>query len=174
MPGDAPAHIRPARPDEVERVRDIERASAARFLAIGMPALADDEPTDADTLRRRISAGGLLVGEDADGVPLAFVMFRAVDGCGYIEQIDVLPAHAGKRIGAALIDAVAALARRAGWPALLLSTFRDVPWNAPYYRRLGFEALSDAELGPALLAIRAGHVARGLDETRRVFMRRPA
>jgi hypothetical protein len=46
-----------------------------------------------------------------------------------------------------------------------------VPFNAPYYRRLGFE---DVEaLTPAMAEIRAEHEARGLDETQRVFMRRP-
>jgi hypothetical protein len=55
----------------------------------------------------------------------------------------------------------------------LLSTFRDVPWNAPYYRRLGFTDIVDAALSPALLQIRQEHIERGLDETRRVFMRKP-
>lgn len=163
--------IRPASADEVERVRSIERASATRFLTIDMPEIAADEPTDAATLLRRISSGGLLVSEDA-GEAVASVMFRPVDGCAYIEQIDVLPAYAGQRRGAALLDEVAALARARGWPALLLSTFREVPWNAPYYRRLGFVDLPDTALPAALLAIRREHVARGLDESRRLFMRR--
>lgn len=167
------ARIRPAETTEVERVREIERASATRFLAIGMVDLAEDEPTPAETLVRRIATGGLLVATDEAGSPVAFVMFREVDGCAYIEQIDVLPSHAGKRIGAALIDEVEARARDHSWPALLLSTFVDVSWNAPYYRRLGFRDVPDADLSDALRRIRAEHQARGLDETRRVFMRRP-
>jgi GNAT superfamily N-acetyltransferase len=88
----------------------------------------------------------------------------------YIEQLDVLPAFAGLRLGAALLDRAELLAREAGLGALQLSTFRDVPWNAPWYRRLGFEAV---EVLPASLeAIRRDHIARGLDESRRVFMRR--
>lgn len=161
--------IRSARSEEVEQVRAIERASAQRFVAIDMQALADDEPTDAATLQRRIAAGGLLVHADEHDRPIAFVMFRPLAGSLYIEQIDVLPEHAGRRIGAALLDAVAARTD----DALLLSTFRDVAWNAPYYRRLGFVDLPDAALDEHLRAIRREHVARGLDETRRVFMRRP-
>ena len=99
-----------------------------------MVELAEDEPTAAEILVHRISTGGLLVASDEAGSPVAFVMFREVDGCAYIEQTDVLPSHAGKRIGAALIDEVEERAREASWPALLLSTFKDVPWNAPYYR----------------------------------------
>ena len=161
--------LRAAMTSEIERVRQIERASASRFLGTARAALADDEPTDAKTLARRIAAGGLLVA-DAGGEALAFVMFREVEGCGYIEQIDVLPSHERRGIGARLIEAVAEVARGRGWPALTLSTFKDVPFNAPYYRRLGF---ADVEaLTPGMAEIRAEHEARGLDESARVFMRR--
>jgi len=54
---------------------------------------------------------------------------------------------------------------------VVLSTFRDAPWNAPYYTRLGFLIIDDASLDDTLRAVRAHHVARGLDETQRVFMR---
>lgn len=162
-------HIRPARADEIERVRDIERLSATRFLGTERAALADDEPTDAAILAARIGEGGLLVAAEA-GAPVAFVMFRPVEGCAYVEQIDVAPSHARRGIGARLLDVVADLAGARGWPALTLSTFKDVPFNAPYYARLGFAEVG--ELTPGLVEIRAEHEARGLDETARVFMRR--
>ena len=161
--------LRGAKTSEIERVRAIERASATRFLGTARAALAEDEPTDAATLAARIASGGLLVAEEG-GEAVAFVMFREVEGCAYVEQIDVAPSHERRGIGARLIEAVADLARERGWPALTLSTFKDVPFNAPYYLRLGF---ADVEvLTPAMLAIRAEHEARGLDESMRVFMRR--
>ena len=162
-------HIRPARADEIERVREIERVSATRFLGTDRAWLAEDEPTDAGTLAERIGAGRLLVAADGE-VPVAFVMFRPLEGCAYVEQIDVLPSHARRGIGAALLDAVTELARARGWPALTLSTFKDVPFNAPYYARLGFAVVE--ELTPGLAKVRAEHEARGLDETARVFMQR--
>ena len=162
-------HIRPACADEIERVREIERVSATRFFGTDRAWLAEDEPTDARTLAERIGSGGLLVATEADG-PIAFVMFRSVEGCAYVEQIDVLPSHARRGIGAALLEAVAGVARARGWPALTLSTFKDVPFNAPYYARLGFVEV--AALTPGMAEIRAEHEARGLDETARVFMRR--
>ncbi|MBP6879037.1 MAG: GNAT family N-acetyltransferase [Phenylobacterium sp.] len=162
-------HIRPARADEIERVREIERVSATRFLGTDRAWLAEDEPTDAGTLAERIGAGRLLVAADGE-VPVAFVMFRPLEGCAYVEQIDVAPSHARRGIGADLLEAVAALARARGWPAMTLSTFKDVPFNAPYYARLGFELVE--RLTPGLAKIRAEHEARGLDETARVFMQR--
>lgn len=162
-------HIRPARADEIERVREIERVSATRFLGTDRAWLAEDEPTDARTLAERIGTGGLLVAADGE-VAVAFVMFRPLEGCAYVEQIDVAPSHARRGIGGRLLEAVAGLARARGWPALTLSTFKDVPFNAPYYARLGFEPVE--HLTPGLAKIRAEHEARGLDETARVFMQR--
>ncbi|PXA88419.1 N-acetyltransferase [Caulobacter sp. D4A] len=161
-----PILLRPARAVEIETIRALERASAQRFVGL-MDAIAADEPTPAAVLVRRVAEDGLLVAE-ADGVIAGFVMFRPLEDGLYVEQLDVLPAFAGRRIGAALLDAVAE--RTEG--SLVLSTFRDVPWNAPYYARLGFVEVR--ELTPGMAAIRAEHLARGLDETARVFMARPA
>lgn len=111
---DPDARPRLARLDEVELVRDIERRSASRFLGTERAALADDEPTDAATLMRRIAEAGLWVVDDESGSPVAFVMFREVEGGGYVEQIDVLPAHARRRLGARLLDTVAAVGRARG------------------------------------------------------------
>ncbi len=160
--------IRPALPSEIEIVREIERASAQRFIGL-MDSLAADEPSPAPVLADRIGAGGLLVAE-ADGGLAAFVMFRPIGDSLYIEQIDVLPAFERRRIGAGLIETVAQRARVENRPRLTLSTFREVPWNAPYYRRLGFVDVPDNDLAPVLLEIRREHLARGLDESARVFM----
>jgi len=166
------AAIRLARPQDLETIRRIEQLSAARMRDTAYPYIADDEPTDLESLAARLAAGGLLVACDGADAPIAQVMFRPLREAWYVEQLDVLPAWAGRRIGAALLDAVAARARAASIGALVLSTFIDVPFNAPYYRRLGFDDLADGALDDELRAIRAEHVLRGLDETRRVFMRR--
>lgn len=162
--------LRPAREDEIPTLRAIERASAQRFAGV-MDDLAQDEPTLGPVLADRIASGRLLTAIAYQALA-AFVMFRPVEDSLYIEQIDVLPAFAGQRIGARLLDAVAEQAKASGLPALTLSTFRDVPWNAPWYRRLGFADIEDAALTPGLREIRHEHLARGLDESQRTFMRR--
>jgi ribosomal protein S18 acetylase RimI-like enzyme len=158
--------LRPARPDEIETIRALERASAQRFVG-RMDALAADEPSPAAVLAARIADGGLMIAVEDQAVA-GFAMFRPVEDRLYVEQIDVLPAFAGRRIGAALLDAATERARTAGLAGLSLSTFREIPWNAPYYRRLEF--VDVAALTPGMAAIRAEHLARGLDEGARVFM----
>ena len=75
---------------------------------------------------------------DADDRPIAYLVSSVVDGCAHVEQVSVAPAHAHRGLGAALVDHLGAVAAAEGRPALTLTTFRDVPWNAPYYERLGF------------------------------------
>ena len=57
-------------------------------------------------------------------------------------------------------------------PALTLTTFAEVPWNAPYYARCGFTVLDESAIGPDLRAVRAREADHGLDRWPRVCMRR--
>jgi predicted N-acetyltransferase YhbS len=165
-----PLTYRLARPDDVQAIRAIEYDAAQRFAAIGLTGIAAAQPMDAAFVRRKIAAAEIVVAVHAGTRCVGFAMFAPLAARYYIEELDVAMAWAGQRIGAALIARVAVLAGRAGARQLVLSTFREVPWNAPYYRRLGFRVMDEAHLDAPLRAIRAAHVARGFDETRRVFM----
>ena len=167
-----PAHprIRPALRPELPAIRDIEREAAQRFLGSPEAWIAGDPPAPESLLDSRLEDGGLWVACLDGERPVAALRFRPLGDSLYIEQIDVLPAFSGLRLGAALLDWADDLAREAGYAALVLSTFRDIPWNAPWYGRIGFEVIG--VLPPELETLRSEHLARGLDESRRVFMRR--
>ncbi len=99
-------------------------------------------------------------------------MADLVDGCLQVEQVSVHPASARRGLGRRLLDHAASLAAADGRPALTLTTFADVPWNAPYYAGCGFRVLGDAELTPGLRAIRQREAALGPDRWPRICMRR--
>jgi GNAT superfamily N-acetyltransferase len=61
----------------------------------------------------------------------------------------------------------------AGYHSITLTTCRDVPWNMPFYERLGFRVIPGAGLSAALRAIVEDETRRGLDPSRRVAMERP-
>lgn len=154
--------IRPARQSEAGMLREIERAAGRRFADIGLDAVAGAEPTPADVLIAAARARHLLVGVDGHDRPCGFALFGAIDGLAHLRELSVHPDHAGRRLGAALVEAVTAWAREAGLPALVLTTFREVPWNGPYYRRLGFSELPAEAQGPGIAAILAAEAALGL------------
>ncbi|OXI42366.1 GNAT family N-acetyltransferase [Burkholderia aenigmatica] len=168
----APILIRPATREDAAAMAAVEVAAAQRFREIGMTHIAEAEPTDTAAVLVRIDGGRAYVAVDAHGACVGFAFYRLLDTQRlYLEELDVAPSHAGQRIGARLIEQVMARAAQDGLAEVVLSTFRDAPWNAPYYARLGFEALDDARLDDMLRTIRAYHVSLGLDETQRVFMR---
>lgn len=162
--------IRRATPAELPTLQDIERAAGEPFRALGMTAIADDEPPSLDLLESFRGAGRAWVA--TDGTPLAYIITEPLDTAEHIEQVTVHPRAARHRIGRALIEHAADRAREAGREALTLTTFADVPWNAPYYARIGFRVLPEAELTPGLRKVRAHEAGLGLDRWPRVAMRR--
>ncbi|WP_330172843.1 GNAT family N-acetyltransferase [Streptomyces sp. NBC_01498] len=164
--------IRPAVPADLPRLQDIERAAGEPFRAVGMAAIADDEPPPLDLLDRYRLAGRAWVGDDDAGRPVAYLIHDDIDGAAHIEQVSVHPLAARRGLGRALIEHLAGRAASAGLAGLTLTTFADVPWNAPYYTRLGFRTLMESELTDGLREIRRAEAAHGLDHWPRVCMSR--
>jgi GNAT superfamily N-acetyltransferase len=166
--------IRPATPAELPALRAVERAAGAPFRAFGMAEIADDEPPALDVLERYRRAGRAWIAAATDnGHPLAYLIAEPVDGALHIEQVSVHPDFAHRRIGEALLAYAADRARDESLTHLTLTTFAEIPWNAPYYARLGFRTLDEAELTPGLRKIRAAEAEHGLDRWPRVCMSRP-
>jgi GNAT superfamily N-acetyltransferase len=164
--------IRPARRTEAGTLRDIERAAGRAFIAAGYPDVAAYEPTHGDDLRDAVNDGMLFVAADMTDWPVGFVFCATLDHGLYVQEINVHPDHAGHRLAIPLLEAADDLARQLDLPALLLTTFRTVPWNAPYYARLGFSILPEAAIGPDLQIVIARQRMAGLDISARVAMRR--
>lgn len=163
--------IRPATEAEIPILQEIERRAGAPFADIGMTAVADDDPPSADTLREFITAGRAWVWPDEVGLPVGYLVLGLVDGQPHIDQVSVDPAYSGLRIGKRLIDHAVRWAGEQGLRELTLTTFTEVPWNGPYYERLGFRYVAAAEETPGLRAVRAAEIAHGLDEWPRACMR---
>jgi N-acetylglutamate synthase-like GNAT family acetyltransferase len=164
--------IREVREEELPVLRDIERAAGEYFREIGMAPIADDEPLPLDVLASYRRAGRAWVAVDGFDRPVAYLIADMVDGNLHVEQVSVHPGSARRGVGRDLLDHLAAVARAERIPALTLTTFTDVPWNAPYYRKCGFHRLDDAELTKGLREIRGRETAHGLGHWPRVCMRR--
>lgn len=156
---------------DIAALQAVEVAAAGRFRSIGWDEVAASEPTPPEVLIDRARAGRLIVAE-AGGAPVGFACWSPLAAEAYLDEIDVHPLWQGRGVGAALVEAIAAAVAAAGFDDLVLSTFRSVAWNGPWYARRGFVAIADNEIGPELVAIRDQHIAAGFDESQRQFMRR--
>jgi hypothetical protein len=71
------------------------------------------------------------------------------------------------------VQACCEWAAQAGCAEVTLTTFAQVPFNAPFYARLGFTVIDDAVLPAPLAAMRRREADLGLDALgARVAMRR--
>lgn len=78
--------------------------------------------------------------------------------------MDVLRAFQGRGIGRALLSTAADWARANDLEALSLTTFRNVPWNAPFYASFGFREW-DPDAAPASIRASLAHeAALGLED----------
>ena len=111
------------------------------------------------------------VAVDDRGSIVGFAVAWVVDGEGHLDELAVTPAYGRRGVGRALVEEVVAWTVAQGLASITLTTFRDVPWNAPYYEKLGFHVVST--LTPALQALVDEQATWGLDPSLRVVMRRP-
>ena len=138
-----------------------------------MAAIADDEPPSRGLVSRQIEAQQLWVACADDQLAVAYLMADVLGEMAHIDQVSVHPDVKGHGLGAGLIDHLETWARIKGLSGLSLTTFEHVPWNAPYYARLGFRVLQNAELPGVLQEVVAKEAALGLNRWPRVCMFRP-
>lgn len=156
--------------DELPLLQAIGVAAGRRFAEVGMDDVAADPPHEFADLERWRSAGRAWVTTDRDGHPVGFVVVDLVDGAAHVEEISVLPELGGKGHGMALMRQVEKWATTKGFAAVTLTTFRDVPWNRPWYERRGYRVLAEDEWTPGLVARRQEEAEHGLDPDQRVVM----
>jgi GNAT superfamily N-acetyltransferase len=137
----------------------LEARSDLTFLRIPGFEAAVNEPRMANELGPDTYPGSLLFIAE-DDAPVGYIHARDLDDCLFISQVSVVPEAQEKGVGTALLEAVAASAKRQGKRGVTLTTFRDVPWNAPFYLKRGFHFLEDAEMGPGLSAHVVTDIAR--------------
>lgn len=151
--------IRPAALSEFALLPAIEADADAAFGDLPVPLPYGDFPPPG-TADDYAEAFHIMV---AGRPPVGFVQLEIVDGQAHLEQLAVNPAFARQGIGRALVTAAKAWAHEAGFTVMTLTTFAQVPFNAPFYASCGFVEMPQGEWGPELAHIRAAQVEMGMD-----------
>lgn len=136
--------VRLALPKDLSGLAAIERAAAQSFPEEALPLKNRQETLEKERLQAGQEEGRLAVA-CRNGVPVGFALVERLPGLALLAEMDVHPAHARQGLGTALAQWAIGWARQAGFSQLGLTTFQDLPWNAPFYRKLGFRALAPEE-----------------------------
>ena len=151
--------IRLAKGSEIDEILEVELIAGQRFREYGIDIPEDeieedDETNEGDQFgdehREGIENERLWVAVTPDHQIVGFALAQEIDDEGHLREIDVLPDFGRKGIGRALINTVATWCTKQGFDSLSLTTFKDVPWNRPYYEKLGFHIIADSDLSGEL------------------------
>lgn len=176
--------LRLATGDDVDAMRDVEVDAGRRFrdfpADMGLDEIADDDPPAADVLLAHIvNSTAWVVVDAASALPgggagqvVGYLLASMMDGEAHLDQLSVRESAGRRGIGTALVHEACLWATAQSFTSITLTTFRDVPFNGPYYARLGFTEVPVEELGPELRSLRELEEDIGLDVQPRVAMRR--
>lgn len=161
-----------ARTHDLPQLAAVEIA-AARLLEGHAPPDVLEGSLAIEELQEAQTAGRLWVALATDtDAPVGYAIVEMLaEDWPHLEEIDVHPSHGRRGLGAALVREVCDWAARSGYPHVTLTTFRAVPWNMPFYARMGFEEMPMSSLEPEIAAVVQREAERGLDVERRVAMR---
>lgn len=151
----------------------VENRAAELFRAYGYGIVADAPIPDIEHLRRVMAGQVAFVAVDRDDAPVGFALAAPLAGFMHLGELSVDPAHGRKGLGGGLVAAVVDAGRQAGLAATSLTTFRSVPFNAPFYAGLGFAELPLADAPPALRERFRAEVPDGVGAEHRILMSLP-
>ena len=129
----------------------IEHSAGLVFREI--PALAwiaDDDDLPSSFHRRLILEGMSWTAVDDLDLPIGFLSAEMFYDELHIWELSVHLDWQRGGIGRQLIACAVEDAKAQNLASITLTTFIDVPWNAPYYSRLGFQVLDRHRLAPRL------------------------
>jgi putative acetyltransferase len=157
--------IRHAEPIHIPVLNSIELAAATIFPKGSIPEQVFRERVPIPVLTEAMKKARLWVAlREGDNTPVGYALLRIEDdGSALLAQLDVHPEHGRKKLGTALVRRVIKAVHGMGSRELYLTTFSNVPWNAPWYGKLGFRPLAAEEQPEWVRVILKEERGRGLE-----------
>lgn len=164
--------IRLARPSDYPLLPEIERAAGTLFRTVSWLPGLPGEPASVEIIEATARCGAVFVAADESDMPVGFALTGFLDRALHIHELDVAPAHARRGLGRRLVEQACAFAKAEGAPAVTLATFREVPWNGPFYASAGFREVPRNQWTPAFHLLHHLEKGLGLPVEHRCFMRK--
>lgn len=128
-----------------------------------MPTWLLTQTSPAESWRPHLIARTLWVAE-VDGEIVGFLAAQCEEDRLHINEVDVVRTCQGQGIGRRMLKVAADHARALDLAAVSLTTFRSVPWNAPFYASVGFEEYAPMDMPESIRALLTEEAAKGLTD----------
>ena len=174
--------IRNAVGDDIPDLQAVERSAAQLFAGSPYPELVHFAPISSLAYAGFLAEGAPLFvaerkaegpGDQGSGFthPMAgFALCRALPSGLHLQELSVHGSFQRQGLGQMLLDHVINHARSQRYPLVSLTTYRDIPWNGPFYEQAGFEILPPDEGPLELKAILEAEIVNGASPQARCIM----
>lgn len=174
--------VRLAYEKDIEYLAEVERLAAQRFLPyleqLQIPAELLEGLITRRFLRWAQIENRLWVAVPTAGIqdtevrPVGFIVVKFLPHSCFVVELSVRPDFGQRGMGSALVNACCKDAKSRGATQMTLTTFRYVPWNIPFYQKVGFEILPSKDWSEEMRAIVEHETRYGFAPQHRVVMRR--
>ena len=166
--------IRKTAISDIEHLPLVERSAGSAFKSLPSLAwIADDSVMSAKEHEHMLAKGLSWIAQDPLSQTICgFINAEIIEGEFYVGEVSVSEDYQKKGIGSKLLKTALAQAKSLDISTATLTTFIDVPWNAPYYQRLGFVILTTDTLPQYLERKLQEEKLSGLPLDRRCAMRK--
>lgn len=166
--------IRKTELPDVEHLPLVERSASQAFKSLpSLSWIADNSVMPTREHKRLLAKSLSWTALDSSSETICgFINAEIIEGEFHIGEVSVSKAYQKKGIGSKLLKTALTHAKSLGLSTATLTTFTDVPWNAPYYQRLGFIILPADRLPQYLEQKLQEDKTSGLPLDRRCAMRK--
>ncbi len=162
--------IAPAEESHLTELQAIEYAAGQMFVGWGFSDELIEHEMPLSILKEGLAKQLLWVALSPESVPVGFALLERSGTSLHLEELDVHPDHGRRGIGSALVNAVCDWGREQGFTTMTLTTFHHIPWNRPYYEKLGFQVIPEHMLSAELKERLDREATRGIEPGLRVAM----
>ena len=163
--------IEVAKEKYIHNLAEISRAAAELFSEEDLPIALRMETTPFKVLKKALNEQRLwLAIDEKKDLTVGFALLSKKCGQIHLRELDVHPDHARQGLGTNLLKNVILWAKDQKYDQMTLTTFLHLPWNAPFYSKLGFQMIKQSNLSPCLCEL-LDEEAKGLNKSNRVLMR---
>ncbi|WP_081470769.1 MULTISPECIES: GNAT family N-acetyltransferase [Pseudomonas] len=166
-----PAIVRVAVQEDAQFLPAIETSAAQAFRMIdGLSWLAESPPMSVEQHSQLIALSTCWVAIGDEDRLQGFLSAERQGQDLHIHELSVMQSMQGQGLGRQLIEAAKEYARIRNLRFLTLTTFTNVPWNAPLYSRLGFQKVVASALDERLALILNEEAKHGFPQGSRCAM----
>ena len=150
----------------------IEQSAGELFRGLGdLSWIADEGNMRVEHHLELIRAGTSWVAAGPDGRPRGFLCAMLLPAALHIVELAVGLESQRQGVGRCLMEHAICWAYSRRLSNITLTTFRDLPWNGPFYSSLGFRVLSTQQIDARLGRILCEEAMNGMPPHRRCAMR---